>query len=276
MVKVCKDIFPPSEDNSEGGFYMDGRLDKSTDLVSRAVKTKDNYFVAIVFGDSGSGKSTLAAQICKKFDATFNHERMCQSENQFRKQLETLQRHQAICLDEAFESLSSLEAARRAQRLLVNLIQVVRQKNIFILLVLPNFFDLNKTLAIFGSKWAIRTYTNKGRKGFFRLWGPERKRELYIKGKKTFNHLAVKPNCSGRFTKFMPIDESAYRQMKLDNLNRMLNESTKDIIVRHNKGKSSRDDAIRKLKAEGRSVKEIAPLFNLSEVAVYQIISGVR
>lgn len=282
MVKVLQDIIPPSDDNKEGGLYFDGKLLKVLEGNKKVVKTADTIERVAIYGDSGTGKSTIASQIAKFYDHTFTEERMCQSETQFREQLEKMGKYQAIVLDEAFESLNSKESIKKAQILLTNLLQIIRQKNIFLIIVLPSLWDLNKTIAMSGTNWCLRTYTNNGKRGFFEAWNKDRKRELYIRGKALHNHRCVKPNFRGRFTKFMPLNVEVYKQMKLDNLNRMLamveasEKKSKGEVGYVPKPKEQRDEAIRKLFAEGKTREELSTLFGLHIDTINKIIRGER
>lgn len=282
MVKVLFDLIQPSEDNPEGGLYLDGKLLKVLEGNRKIVMTSDTIERMIIFGDSGTGKSTIASQIAKFYDNTFTEERMCQSEVQFREQLEKMGKHQAIVIDEAFESLNSKESIKKAQILLTNLLQIIRQKNIFLIIVLPALWDLNKSVALSGSNWCMRTYTRLGKRGFFEAWNKDRKRELYIRGKALHNHKAVRPNFRGRFTKFMPINVEVYKQMKLDNLNRMLAQvEASEKKVKGDVGyippaKEQRDNAIRELFKQGKTREELATLFNLKHDTICKIIRGER
>lgn len=269
MVMVRQDVFPPK------GYYIDGKYKEQLDIIRKTVEGHDRDVVIIYCGDVGDGKSTKCAQDLKYFDPTFEHTRMCQTEGDFQERIPKLNKYQAIALDESFEGLSSTQVASRVHRILVNLLQIVRQQNLYIGLVLPNYFDLSKTVAIFRSKWLVQVYSYKGQRGRFKVWGKDRKRELYVKGKKSINYHCVRPNMRGRFVKFMPIDEKKYKAMKYKALRDSMNEESA-LDKRTTFAKKTRDKAIKQLKKDGMIRKDLAELFGLSLTTIDKVLSGKR
>lgn len=281
MVKVCSDKFPPEQEGDEGGYYLDGKYKKGLDNLKKATMENDRQSIILYCGDTGSGKSTKMAQDCFYFDPeNFTYEDMCQTYEDFAQRLQK-KRKMALALDEAHEGLSSGQVATRAAKALTHLIQVSRQQNNFIGISLPNFFDLNKNAAIFSSNWLVYVYSKKGKRGFFKVFDKEKKKLLYLIGKKNYNYNAVKPNFRGRFTKFMPIDENKYREKKKEAIQHIMDTQFKesestlggDAV---SKSKQSRDNAIKKLYLEGKTIPELEALFNLSSSLLYKIIEGTR
>ncbi len=254
---------------------MDGMYREQLDIMKKTVIGQDRDAFPVYVGGVGEGKSTKMAQDLKYLDPTFDHTRMCQTEKQFQEKLPYLKRYSAIALDEAFDGLSSSQVASRAYNLLVGLLQVVRQKNLFIGLALPNFFDLSKTVAIFRAKWLVQVYSVKGQRGYFKVWGRDRKRQLYIRGKQMINYHCVKPNLRGRFTKFMPVDEEAYREMKLEALKDRM-ESQEGVGYK-NIVHEQRNKAIKQLFKDGNHTRrQISEMFGMSYDGVLKIIRGER
>lgn len=241
------------------------------DDVKKVVTTQDRDWMCIFAGNVGDGKSTLMSQTLAYLDPTFDHTRMCQTEEDFKKKIQTLKSFQSIALDEAFDSLSSTQVAQRGHKLFVNLLQVVRQQNLFIGLSLPNFFDLNKTTAIFRSRCLVIVYSNEGARSFFSLFNKDKKKLLYIRGKKNLDDGCVNPNFRGRFNKHMQIDEEKYRILK-----RKAFEEREKTHKGKNVAKVTRDKAIKKLKKEGKNISEISELFDLTESSIRYIIKGQR
>ncbi len=239
--------------------------------VKKVVMEEDRDWIGVYCGNVGDGKSTKMAQDLAYLDPTFDHTRMCQTEEEFTEKVQTLKKGQAIALDEAFDSLSSSQVASKAHKLFVNLLQVIRQQNLFIGLSLPNWFDLNKTTAIFRSNILIYVYSVEGKRSYYNVFDRNTKKELYIQGKKTLNIYAVHYNYHGRFNSHMQIDEEKYKIKKRESF--MEKEKTK---LRINKAKQGRDQAIRKLRVEGKPYKELAELFDLSEIALKKIVKGER
>jgi hypothetical protein len=99
---------------------------------------------------------------------------------------------------------------------LVSMLAEIRQKNLFVFIVMPTFFDLDKYAAIWRSRGLIHVYTDKGYgRGYFSYYNKDRKKNLYIIGKKFYDYKRPRPNFRGRFTNYYTVDEVEYRQKKL-------------------------------------------------------------
>lgn len=281
-MKVFESEYPKGEGRKSDGFYIDATRHRELMKIRKNTRGHDRDAVLIYFGDVGDGKSTIAAQDLKVLDSRFNASCMCQTEDDFKSKIQEFLnmgdegKHRAIALDEAFEGLNSSQVASRSQKLLVNLLQTIRQRNLFIALVLPNFFDLSKTVAIFRSKWATMVYSRSGERGYFKTWGKERKKELYIRGKALYNFNVVKPNLQGRFSSFMPLDVGAYRKMKDQALLNLMDRHENRRGIMETQSKYSRDNALKELFQKGMSRGDLAKLFKLSKSAVYMILRGER
>ena len=271
MVKVKQDLFPESE-----GYYMDGTLKENLDIIDKIVRGKDRDNFIIVVGDPGEGKSTFTFQLATYFYPKFDLNLVCSNAKDFGEVVKTRdEKYLAPVLDEAFGDLASSKAISRDFNEFINMTQTMRQKNWFVFIIIPNFFDLSKTMALFRSKWLIRCYSRKGERGYFEVWGKERKQRLYIDGKKHLNYRCVRPNFRGRFTKFMTIDEEAYRKKKMNALKEMMDRD-RATDQRTSFAKKTRDGAIKKLHKEGKKRKELAELFGLSIESINAIIRGER
>ncbi|KKK47773.1 hypothetical protein LCGC14_3151820, partial [marine sediment metagenome] len=85
--------------------------------------------------------------------------------------------------------------------LFMSLLNTIRQKRLFIFLVLPDFFDLSKNIAIFRSRWLIHCYSESfGDVGRFVMFDRKSKKQLYIRGKQYENYSAVRADFRGVFT----------------------------------------------------------------------------
>ncbi len=201
-------------------YAMEERLRKNLDKVRGQLKTKDKDCVLVVDGKEGSGKSTLAFQIGKYVDPTFNLSRVVFSPDGFREAILKAKKGECVIYDEAFTGFSSRSSLSPINKVLVSLSMQMRQKNLFILIVLPTIFLLDKYMAMFRTKAVIHVYENKGRRGYFRLYNSKKKKLLLLLGSKTmsYNVKGVWTNNKGRFYgKFALGDkevEDEYRKMK--------------------------------------------------------------
>jgi len=116
--------------------------------------------------------------------------------------------------------LSSRGALSGINKALVGLMMQMRQKNLFVIMVLPTFFMLDKYAAIFRAKALIHVYENKGIRGYFRLYNSRLKKLLYLHGKKdySYSHKFVRTRFTGRFYGKFALggdeEEKKYRKKK--------------------------------------------------------------
>lgn len=170
-------------------YYMNPRLKKNLDeKVITQLEKKDKDCMIVIDGLEGSGKSTLALQIGKYVDPTLDLSRIVFDAEDFRQAVLKAKKGQCIIYDEAFTGLSSRTSLSGINTALVSLMMQMRQKNLFILLVLPTFFLLDKYAALFRTKALIHVYENKGIRGYFRLYNRKLKKYLYLSGKKTYSY----------------------------------------------------------------------------------------
>jgi len=111
---------------------------------------------------------------------------------------------------------------------LVSMLAEIRQKNLFVFIVMPTFFDLDKYAAIWRSRGLIHVYTDKGYgRGYFAYYNKDKKKTLYILGKKFYDYKKPTPSFRGRFTNYYVVDEAEYRNRKLIALSRDNNKADK-------------------------------------------------
>jgi len=223
-------------------FYMDSNEKTNLDAIKGKV-LKDWDMCFVVDGVEGSGKSTKTFQIAKYLSPNFSIEHICQNPQDF---MEKIKRHNflkqgdSIVLDEGF-FINTRSSLTELNRQFLSILSECRQKNLFIFIVAPSFFDLDKNIALWRSRGLFHIYHDKMERGYFRYYNYEKKKYLYISGKKFYNYSKAKWSFAGRFTKFMPIDEKEYRKRKLkafENRNpitrsgqRLTNQ--RDILVRY-------------------------------------------
>ena len=200
------------------GGYMDGYLRKNLDLAKEIV-LKDWDMVFCVDGYEGSGKSVLAQQCAKHCDPNFDIERVCFTPEEFVKAINATPEYGAVVYDEAYQGMSSRAAMSEVNRMLMGVLAEIRQKKLFVFIILPCFFELDKYAAVWRSRGLLHVYTKeKFKRGFFSFYNQDKKKTLYVLGKKFFSYSKPSPNFFGRFPKGYTVDEELYRQKKLDAL----------------------------------------------------------
>lgn len=202
-------------------YYIEDRLKRNLDTkVKGQLEKKDKDMVFVVDGKEGSGKSTLAIQIGKYVDPTLDLSRIVFSPEDFREAILKAKKGQCIIYDEAFTGFSSRSSLSPVNRVLVSLAMQMRQKNLFILIVLPTIFLLDKYMAMFRTAALIHVYESKGVRGYFKVFNDKKKKYLILQGKKTMTY-----NVKGVYTKFkgrfygkfalgLPELEKKYREKK--------------------------------------------------------------
>ena len=251
-------------------FYMDGTLLRELTPIKKLVTKKNHYYCAIVAGPPGSGKSTFLKGPAKLSDPTFDESRYCFSADEFIKKSNDLPPHSAIVLDESFESLNTNVSRSKEFLRVLNHLQIIRQKNLFIFLCLPNFFDLAKNVAIFLTSHLFLTYVDiHGDRGRFLAFGRPEKRRLYVIGKKFVDYNCVKANFKARYPLADHIlDTKAYERRKFLHLKRQ------EKLIEVFDPKGFRNEVIYRLRKEYHfKNSQLVNLFGLKRAMINLIIA---
>jgi energy-coupling factor transporter ATP-binding protein EcfA2 len=200
------------------GVTIDDITAQQIPRIRRDVLKKDRDKFIVIDGREGTGKSVFAMQLAKVLDADFNIDKIAFNADTFIKLLKSKDRKKGDCilLDEAFSSANSRSSLSQINRAMMTVATEMRQLNLFIIMVLPTFFDLDKYFAIWRCETLFHVYYNKkGKRGQYIIFPFNKKKMLYIKGKKLYNYGLVKspyPPCS--FTKQYVVEEKDYRLKK--------------------------------------------------------------
>ena len=195
--------------------YIDGKLyrDIQTKIKPKLLK-KDFDYVIVVDGAEGAGKSLLSQQLAKAVDPSFNLSRMCMTSDEFIKAINNAKKGQAVVFDEAFTGLSSRQALSDTNKIMVSMMMEMRQKNLFVIIVMPTFFLLERYVAIFRAKGLFHVYLKNGERGRWIFFNERKKKLLYLTGKKLFSYKQPKSRYRGRFLDQYVVDEAEYREKK--------------------------------------------------------------
>lgn len=222
MVKVFQ--------NTEHEYYMDGYLQHAFDIAKKQIRN-DWDFLFVYDGVEGSGKSVKAMQDAFYCDPGLCFDQYAFSPYQFKKAIQAAEKYKAIVYDEAHSGLNSRAAMSMINRSLVSMLTEIRQKNLFVFIILPTFFDLDKYVALWRSRALIHVYSKENfERGYFAFYNVDRKKQLYLKGKKLYQYNAAKPNFVGRFTNHYTLDQEQYRDVKFQALHKK-EKSTDDAEV---------------------------------------------
>jgi len=197
-------------------FYIDGYLKKNLDLAKSVIK-KDFDMIFCCSGSEGLGKSVFIFQLAKYCDPNFNIDNIAFTPEEFINITMKANKYNAIVFDEAYFGLSARGYFTETNRVLVSMLAQIRQKNLFVFIVIPSFFDLDKYVAVWRTRALIHVYSHGFNRGYFNFYSFKKKKTLYNLGKKTYEYV-VRPNFRGRFTNFYTVDEKEYRIRKLRSL----------------------------------------------------------
>ena len=251
---VTDKVWQNKSGETKRGYYMDGYLVENLKEIPGHLK-KDWDVVGIV---SGSGKvrvakSTIAMQVgfFVSWLLAGGEMNMDRENKDYGKVIKTPQKsvkfnlkenivfdvetlmkrgyelpmNSVIIYDEGREGLDAKSTMMNINRTLETFFQECGIYNHFILIVLPDFFSLNKNFATSRSNFLINTYVDeKYNRGYFAFYNERKKEKLYEFGRRklgTFaRYVSEKPNFRGRFTKWLPFSKNEYDSLKREALRR--------------------------------------------------------
>jgi len=252
------------EKYSKDGDYMDGYLKANLDYLEKSLHNDYDLFIAID-GRERFGKSTLGAQIAKYLDPSYNIDRCVFTADQFMDAVAKAKPFQAIVFDEAHGYLGSRQSMSKFNRMLIKIMSEMGSKNLIVIIILPNFFELDKYPAIHRTSCLINVH----QRGSFKLFNYEKKKQLYLKGKRFYAY-NVGANFHGKFTKHFPLNHNEYQAKKDASV---IEDQT--INNREKRWLSQRDNLVRHFYATGEYTQEELSKIakNIGKVGICEIIS---
>lgn len=251
MARVCEEWFPKGSrpHQAKDGFYMDNNLKNQLDLLIKNV-TRDWDFTIIITGggEVRVGKSMLELQIMAywayqmekvhgikvpfsiKENLVFNWDKLIEQGHK----LAEITKYCPLGYDEAGETMEGTKTYSKELKAVRDYLRECGQYNFLNILVMPEFFDLPKGIALTRSIFLIDVYYTANaegifQRGYFRFYSRRQKKKLYLKGKKELDYYAATYNFDGMFHKFWTIDVEEYKKLKLEALrNRASN--VKDVV----------------------------------------------
>lgn len=242
-------------------------------------KEKNNDIVGIVCGDEGSGKSSMAGNMMRYMcDDTFNpiEDMIGSDEEDAYNKLQNVKHSGNLMFDEGNIFFLSTETMKRQHRDLHKIFSIFRQKNLFVLIVLPSFFRLGTYFALDRSKFLIRTYLdNNGERGCFAYYGNKVKNRLYRIGKKMHDYQIIQPNFRGRFKQCLQLESEEYTKFKLETLKKSFSiANRKKVKTKYEIQNDYKKDLIRK--NMDKPAKELGPILGITNRRVDMIKQQLR
>ena len=228
-MKILLDKYPKGTYKGQitDGKFIDGYLYSNLRILAKKI-VKDMTFMGIIYSSTlevGTGKSVLATQIGEAWseimkkehnlDIPFTSNNIVWRPKELIERSFQVPRYSYLLLDEWEDATYWSELGMTLRQFF----RKCRQLNLFIMVIIPNFFQMNIGYAISRSAFAIDVRFGKDfERGFFSFYSFDAKRQLYIKGKKEHNYRVARPDFNGRFVNGYGIPEKEYREAKLRDL----------------------------------------------------------
>jgi len=203
----------------EHTFQFHERLSKNLDDIVKNQKN-DWDFKELISGDgmTRTGKSTFAFQCALYQDPKFADNWRTQVVFDGSKLIETaykIPKGRVIVYDEAREGLDSKKQMEKYVKNLLDFFSQCGNLNHIVIIVLPEYFELPKTVAITQSIFLINCYAMNGfDRGNFDFFNRRDKKYLYMRGKNFLDYKAQKRSFHGTFTNWIPFCRDEYESLK--------------------------------------------------------------
>jgi len=229
MVKYCIDKYPMGswKGQHSPGRFMDGWLYKNLQLLADKI-SEDMTFLGIIYSSTlevGTGKSVLATQIGeawteivnKKYNLNIPYDinNIVWRPKDLIKRAFEVPKYSYVLLDEWEDSTYWSELGMTLRQFF----RKCRQLNLFIMCIIPNWFQLPLNYAVSRSVFAIDVrFNDKLDRGFFAFYNFPAKRFIYVNGKRNHNYHVGKYTFISRFPDGYGVNEAEYRRKKFEDM----------------------------------------------------------
>ena len=261
-------------ENNVKTINIHNRLREKLDNVKKIVKRKWDA-VFLIDGMERIGKSTLGMTAAWYLsDAKLTIDNFAAGMQDAAEKIERLPDKSILFVDEGSLVFNSKDSMTKEAKKLQKVLDVVGQKNMIFIIVLPSFFDLNKNIATRRSKFLLHVYTASDmRRGRFTYFGPNKKRYLYALGKKNFgSYTKPKSDWLGDFDDFqLPFDDE-YKELKKKSLAESLSgpDGKGDGKVRIGLLRAMYVKRLHAAIGDRCTMKELADAFGMSTYSIYK------
>ena len=198
--------------------------------------------------------------------------------NKTTRQKEIKMNDKSIIYDEAREGLDSKKQMERYTKNLLDFFSQCGNLNLYIFIVLPDFFELPKSIAVVQTMFLINCHTKDGfERGYFEFYNRRSKKGLYIKGSRYLDYKSWKPSFKGTFTKFFPIPRKEYEERKTTKLAQLRKrESASQSRKQAETHRNRCSILIDKFREGGWKVKEIAQLLGVDTGTIHHTYKSLK
>lgn len=261
---------------NQNSFHMDNTLHRELKKMKDQVLIHNDMGVILLDGRPGSGKSTLAAQIaCFLTEGKFNIDYECFNQKQTFNVMKKMVAGDCCIIDESFDVINKRTAQTSANMLTINMLQQMRSRKVFILILLPSFYDLDKNVSLWLASALLHCYRSPeplGKRGQYVAYNIEGIQRLWLYGRQSYSYSLkiTQPNFRARFPKHFPIDPIKYEQKKRKSLTEKPKEATEE-----SKYYQQRNILMKELKDKGVSVSDISKKVGLRDRSIYDALKRV-
>ena len=262
---------------TDKGIWMNPTLKMNLDSILHNTR-KDWSFLIIISGSKKTriGKSVLAQQIgyylAHSLGRKFTVDNICLDGKSLIDISQKLSPG-VFVLDESRSDLSSGKHLVKSTQILIDFFNESGKLNNIVILVIPDFFDLMKPVAVGLSHCLINVFISKKRaldkngqevvefkRGYYSFYSDDKKNDLYINHRQKRDYNAVKWNFWGDFQNKWVIDVEEYDRRKHEYIFRQREREW--IAPRHKKWIQQRDFLIQYINKEnGLAIKDIEKMF---------------
>lgn len=218
--------------NERVGYRFDYRMIRRAFKIYNDLRIDKDHF-AVFSGLEGEGKTTFASQVCAWVDPTFSLDRYCFSISDFIDALKDSEQTNAILLDEGGQLLFSRDAMKLSSKLMARASMIMRRKNLFIAICIPNFHFLDSMIR----DHRVQTLLQIKKRGKYKGFLPRAIKTVSKDGSRYKTVLNVKvPEGTfwdnGDFNKAFPktIDYDAYLRKKDAHIAEFIDGMKEDIV----------------------------------------------
>ena len=218
-------------------YDMHWLLQRQLDMLENATRFDFDAPMIIDGEIEGTGKSVLAQQVAYylawKSGKKLTIDHIVFTPNQFIAAIDKAEKRDAIIWDEAYAGNSKYRQASQREQIIQNILMKIRQKNLYIVIVLPYIFDLTSYLGITRTWFLLHAnlktqadfFTEETQdldyeqtvliRGFYGFYSRNRKKALFLSGRQEYDYSKVPPVFTGIFPRVYTVDEQAYKDKKL-------------------------------------------------------------
>lgn len=284
-MKILQERYPMGSIKSQKtpGRYIDGTLHENLKVLARNIN-KDMTYLGIITSSTlevGTGKSVFAQQMAEaylelvkeyhKIDNKLTMQNITFHPKDLIERSFKIPKYSVVILDEWEDTnyWSQLGISLR------QFFRKCRQLNLFMIIIIPNFFQLPSSYAISRSVFLVDVkFEGEFDRGYFSFYNFNTKRSLYIRGKKTQDYSVVRSNFYGRFADGYVVNEDEYRTAKLKDLTDQEDKANKVIDPLQ-----IRREIFREMKEalKGRlTVEELSKAFKIHERTAYKWLDATK